>query len=197
MLWIGQNPNVLISRFFFAWHSWDEWVTEDRVKSRKVEREVKIEIPEELKQWLVIDWDAINRKHELAQVPAITTVNDIINAYNQKKRSNKCKFLVKLFNDMLEPHLLYDSEPERRQYNDIVKEHPGWPMAYLYGSTHLLRSFHRLGVVLAKSGLSDSDINIIKQHAHEFLEYLLENIDIYFSKELFVSVTSEYAPKAQ
>lgn len=170
--------------------------------------EVKIKIPEELKPWLVDDWDAINRQHKLLEIPAKKTVKDIIDSYIQMKKSNKSKDqgkeaavidvmygLVTYFNVMLGSQLLYKSE--RPQYADILKEHPDTPMANLYGSFHLLRLFVRLGSVLAYTALGEKDINNLMQHVNDFLKYLVKNISIYFSMQHFVNVTPEYSRKAQ
>lgn len=169
--------------------------------------EIKIKIPEELKPWLVDDWDAVNRQHKLLEIPAKKTVKDIIDSYIQMKKSNKTKDqgkeaalidvmygLVSYFNVMLGSQLLYKSE--RPQYADIRNEHPDTPMANLYGSFHLLRLFVRLGSVLAYTALSEKDINCLMQHVSDFLKYMVKNISIYFSMQHFVNVTPEYSRKS-
>lgn len=169
---------------------------------------MKIKIPEELKPWLVDDWDAINRQHKLLAIPAKNTVKDIIESYIQHKKSNKSKDqgkeaavidvmygLVSYFNVMLGSQLLYKSE--RPQYADILKEHPDTPMASLYGSFHLLRLFVRLGSVLAYTALGEKDINCLMQHVQDFLKWLVKHISVYFSLQHFVNVTPEYSRKAQ
>lgn len=170
--------------------------------------EVKIKIPEELKPWLVDDWDAINRQHKLLDIPAKNTVKDIIDTYIQHKKSNKSKDqnkeaavidvmygLVSYFNVMLGSQLLYKSE--RPQYADILREHPDKPMAELYGSFHLLRLFVRIGSVLSYTSLGEKDINTLMQHVQDFLKWLVKHITVYFSMQNFVNVTPEYSRKAQ
>lgn len=170
--------------------------------------EVKIKIPEELKPWLVDDWDAINRQHKLLEIPSKKTVKDIIDSYIQMKKSNKSNNqgkeaavidvmygLVSYFNVMLGSQLLYKSE--RPQYADILREYPDTEMSQLYGSFHLLRLFVRLGSVLAYTALGEKDINSLLQHVQDFLKYLVKNISIYFSMQHFVNVTPEYSRKAQ
>lgn len=170
--------------------------------------EIKIKIPEELKPWLVDDWDAINRQHKLLEIPAKETVKDIIEAYIQTKKptksTNKGKEavlndvmngLLGYFNVMLGSQLLYKSE--RPQYADLKKEHSDTPMANLYGSFHLLRLFVRLGSVLSYTALDEKSINTLMHHVQDFLKYLVKNIGVYFNMQHFVNVTPEYSRKAQ
>lgn len=177
-------------------------------ESFAIKTEVKIKIPEELKPWLVDDWDAINRQHKLLDIPAKNTVKDIIDTYIQHKKSNKSKDqnkeaavvdvmygLVSYFNVMLGSQLLYKSE--RPQYADILREHPDKTMAELYGSFHLLRLFVRIGSVLSYTSLGEKDINTLMQHVQDFLKWLVKHITVYFSMQHFVNVTPEYSRKAQ
>lgn len=169
--------------------------------------EIKIKIPDELKPWLVDDWDAINRQHKLLRIPADKTVKDIIDSYIQMKKSNKTKDqgkeaalidvmygLVTYFNVLLGSQLLYKSE--RPQLALILKQHPDTEMANLYGSFHLLRLFVRLGSVLAYTALSEKDINCLMQHVSDFMKYLVKNISIYFSMQHFENATPEYLRKS-
>lgn len=170
--------------------------------------EIKVKLPEELKPWLVDDWDAINRQHKLLEIPAKKTVRDIIEAYVQQKKSNKSTTqfkeaaltdvmngLIEYFNVMLGAQLLYKSE--RPQYQDILKQHIGVEKAKLYGSFHLLRLFVRLGSVVSYTSLDEKCINTLMSHVQDFLKYLVKNVNVYFNMQQFVNVTSEYSRKTQ
>lgn len=170
--------------------------------------EIKIKIPDELKPWLVDDWDAINRQHKLLDIPAKKTVKDIVESYIQMKKSSKSTTqnkevaltdvttgLISYFNVMLGSQLLYKSE--RPQYAEILQQHPNVPMANLYGAFHLLRLFVRLGPMLSFTALDDTSIQLLMVHLQDFLKYLVKNSATLFSMQHFVNVSPEYYRKIQ
>lgn len=165
-------------------------------------------MPDDLKPWLVDDWDAINRQQKLLDVPAKTTVHDIVNAYILHKKTSKttnqnkevaitdvAKSLISYFDVMLGCQLLYKFE--RPQYDELLHAHPNTPMSKLYGSFHLLRLFIRLGSILAFSTLDEKSIQSLMVHLQDFLKYLVKNSSTLFSMQHFVNASPEYHRKTQ
>ncbi|XP_052866197.1 mortality factor 4-like protein 1 [Anopheles cruzii] len=170
--------------------------------------EVKIKIPDELKPWLVDDWDAISRQNKLVELPAKVTVQEIVDNYVQYKKQSKMTTatketavtdigngIVEYFNVMLGSQLLYKFE--RPQYADIIQQHPGEPMAKIYGSFHLLRLFVKLGSMLAFTSLDEKSIQSLIAHVQDFLKYLVKNSSTLFNMQHFVNTSPEYHRKAQ
>lgn len=170
--------------------------------------EIKIKIPDELKPWLVDDWDAINRQHKLLDIPAKKTVKDIIDDYIQMKKASKLTTqnkevaitdvtsgLISYFNVMLGSQLLYKSE--RPQYSEILQQQPNTPMSDIYGSFHLLRLFVRLGSMLAFTSLDEKSVQLLLVNLQDFLKYLVKNSSTLFNMQQFVNVSPEYYRKTQ
>ncbi|XP_053681371.1 mortality factor 4-like protein 1 [Anopheles nili] len=169
--------------------------------------EVKIKIPDELKVWLVDDWDAISRQNKLLELPAKVTVQEIVDNYVQYKKQSKVTTatketavadigngIVEYFNVMLGSQLLYKFE--RPQYSEIISSHPDVPMAKMYGSVHLLRLFVKLGPMLAFTALDEKSIQTSLGHVQDFLKYLVKNSSTLFNMQHYVNTSPEYHRKA-
>uniref|UniRef100_A0A182VRJ9 Mortality factor 4-like protein 1 n=1 Tax=Anopheles minimus TaxID=112268 RepID=A0A182VRJ9_9DIPT len=156
--------------------------------------EVKIKIPDELKVWLVDDWDAISRQNKLLELPAKVTVQEIVDNYVQYKKQSKVTTatketavadigngIVEYFNVMLGSQLLYKFE--RPQYAEMIQAHAGVPMAKIYGSVHLLRLFVKLGPMLAFTSLDEKSIQSSLGHVQDFLKYLVKNSSTLFNMQ--------------
>jgi hypothetical protein len=153
------------------------------------EREVKVEIPEELKKWLADDWDLVTRQKQLVRLPKKQTVNDILLQYSShlsttdpdKTSSGQikevCDGVREYFNAMLGAQLLYKFE--RPQYADMLGAHPDTPMAEIYGMEHLLRLFVRIGPMLSFTAMEEDSMSLLLSHMHTFLKYVAANQEMF------------------
>uniref|UniRef100_H3CVZ0 Mortality factor 4-like protein 1 n=1 Tax=Tetraodon nigroviridis TaxID=99883 RepID=H3CVZ0_TETNG len=168
--------------------------------------EVKVKIPEELKPWLVDDWDLVTRQKQLFHLPAKKSVETVLEDYaNYKKskgNSDNKEYAVnevvagirEYFNVMLGTQLLYKFE--RPQYAEMLAEHPEMPMSQVYGAPHLLRLFVRIGAMLAYTPLDEKSLALLLSYLEDFLKYLVKHSSALFSATDYEVAPPEYHRKA-
>ncbi|XP_065337646.1 mortality factor 4-like protein 1 [Cloeon dipterum] len=165
--------------------------------------EVKVKIPDELKPWLVDDWDMINRQRKLVNLPAKVPVEEIIKNYIAFKLASKTNTPEKedaitevtngireYFNVMLGSQLLYKFE--RPQYAELISQHSDKRMSELFGAAHLLRLFVKLGGVLAYTPLDEKSIQLLLNYIQDFLKYMYKNKSTLFSLQDYCAAPPEY-----
>jgi mortality factor 4-like protein 1 len=163
--------------------------------------EIKIKLPDELKNWLIDDWELINKQKKLVEIPSRTTVQQILDEYVKSKKGSKVKEsqvqevtagIREYFDAMIGCQLLYKFE--KPQYNKIVKESPeDAAMSSVYGAIHLVRLFVRLGQMLVYSDLDEKDITVLMAHIQDFLKYMARSS--YFSVDDYHVAPPEYLRK--
>lgn len=156
--------------------------------------EIKIKIPEELKSYIVDDWNQICKKKRLCVLPAKITADQMINEYTraktlnkaEKMKNNKEKAIIEVtagvreyFNVMLSSQLLY--KPERNQYDQLIRAEPNMVPCKTYGVVHLLRLFTKLGEMLIYTPLSEKSINLLLFYVNDMLMYMKRNASLIFS----------------
>jgi len=145
---------------------------------RKIE--MKLQIPEPLKLYLVDDWENITKDKKLVTLPRKPTVQEIINEYkkitseSQKDEKNR---EFDLISEMLDGVQLYFDKAlgnillyhfEREQYNKIQKEDEDRSMSKIYGAEHLIRLFVQFPFLLEETNLDQDSVTVIQQYMNDF-----------------------------
>ncbi|MBZ3877404.1 Mortality factor 4-like protein 2 [Sciurus carolinensis] len=154
--------------------------------------EVKVKIPEELKPWLVKDW---NLNVDVILEEYANCRKSQGSADNKEYAINEDVAGIKeYFNVMLVTQLLYKFE--RPQYAKILLAHPDVPMSQVYGAPHLLRLFVRIGAMLAYTPLDEKSLALLLNYLHDFLKYLAKSSASLFNASDYKVASAENHHKA-
>ncbi|KAG4094276.1 MRG-domain-containing protein [Neocallimastix lanati (nom. inval.)] len=170
---------------------------------RKIE--MKLQIPEPLKLYLVDDWENITKDKKLVTLPRKPTVQEIINEYkkitSESQKDEKKEF--DLISEMLDGVQLYFDKAlgnillyhfEREQYNKIQKEDEDRSMSKIYGAEHLIRLFVQFPFLLEETNLDQDSVTVIQQYMNDFLKFLSDNKKRFFLTE-YESADESYISK--
>ncbi|XP_055940305.1 mortality factor 4-like protein 1 [Argiope bruennichi] len=172
----------------------------------EVEREIKLDVPQLLGEWLIDDWDLVTRQKRILLLPARVTVDHIIASYVKEKVSVKGLsqseelYIVSLsnrvrdcFNGLLGNMLLYKFE--RPQYAEMLSEYKHLKMCEIYGAIHLLRMFTSVGEMLQQIPSSPGVMSPLVDHIQDFIRFISENPS-FFSLKDYVVASPEYHRRA-
>lgn len=168
--------------------------------------EINILIPDPLKSLLVDDWEIVTKEHQLLQLPAKPSVNDIIKQYKQslgKKSITETEimdeFLAGLkvyFKRSLGNLLLYRFE--RQQYLNLTKdpELKDRELSAVYGAEHLMRLMVTLPGLIAQTTMDQQSVGTLKEHVEGFLKFLDQNKKEFFLKR-YENASPSYEAEAK
>lgn len=146
----------------------------------KIEWKLKVKIPEELKPWLVEDWDLVTRQKQLSNSqPRKTWILFWKNTSTAKDHkamlTTRSMQLMKgggrdkvFQRDVGHP---FNSTNLKAPVCEILLAHPDAPVSQVYGAPHLLRLFVRIGAMLAYTPLDEEGTYIMVGYLHDFLKY--------------------------
>ncbi|KAF8621715.1 hypothetical protein AX15_007575 [Amanita polypyramis BW_CC] len=168
--------------------------------------DIKLNIPEALKMFLVDDWEAITKNNQLVSLPRSPTVEEILNEFADYVTANRIKLphlrdpqlvlptivsgLKCYFDRSLGANLLYRFE--RQQYAEVRKKYITGPkvivgqekaMSAVYGAEHLLRMIVSLPQMIANSSLDAESVALVRDYVNELLQYVLRERERLLLKE--------------
>ncbi|XP_036595931.1 mortality factor 4-like protein 1 [Trichosurus vulpecula] len=169
--------------------------------------EAKLRIPEELKPWLMDDWDMVVKQNQLFHLPARKNVDSVLVDYENCERisqnaSDEWMRQIKeavigiraYFEVMLGSQLLYKFE--RPQYAEIIEKYPDVSMSQIYGAPHLLRLFVKSEQMINSTALDEQGLALLLEHLHRFLDYLANNVSVLFNYKEYDFASPEYYRRA-
>jgi len=166
--------------------------------------DMKLNVPEVLKVFLVDDWEAVTKNNQLVTLPRSPTVAEILEEFQTYVLSlpstdlrdpptvlpTIISGLQLYFDRSLGANLLYRFE--RPQYAEIRKRYITGPtvvvgqekdMSAVYGAEHLLRMLVSLPQMIASSSMDPESVGILKEYAHELMGYMIKERERIFQAE--------------
>ncbi|KAG6845722.1 hypothetical protein H0H87_004988 [Tephrocybe sp. NHM501043] len=166
--------------------------------------ELKLNIPEVLKVFLVDDWEAVTKNNQLVSLPRTPTVVGLLDefaAYIVQAKPPHLRDpvlltpsivsgLIVYFDRSLGANLLYRFErPQfaevRRQYKtgqQVIIGQEKEPSA-VYGAEHLLRMIVSLPGMIASSSLDTESVVLVRDYVNELLEWMAKERNRIFLAE--------------
>ncbi|CAO3696120.1 unnamed protein product [Umbelopsis ramanniana] len=145
--------------------------------------EVKLDIPEQLKGFLVDDWENVTKTQKLIPLPRKPNVSDILDDYldhamkASKRNGASDELLTEMvrgikmyFNKTLEDSLLYRSE--RKQYADIMAKNDSALPSDIYGVEHFLRLFVQMPSLIASSNVDPDTALLLRDYLLDVLSFI-------------------------
>ncbi|CDS43176.1 Mortality factor 4 protein 1 [Echinococcus multilocularis] len=172
--------------------------------------QIKVELTDRLKAWLVDDWDLTTKQSRLVSLPARIPIARVFDDYLEQSKSQhfnstttqspftvtqefRREFVNGLkvnFNFILGSQLLYKFE--RPQYAELLKSHASLEMVDLYSPMHLLRLLVRLRDLITFIKADPSSVSLLEAVTADFVAFLDKNNEEYFKLEDYISATPDY-----
>jgi len=150
--------------------------------------QVKLNLPEDLKTYVIKDWENLTQKNKVCNLPKSEdrTVFQILQDFVASKKkipvmAQICDGLLVYFDRALPNILLY--RVERSQYEKLREEYPNRRVCEMYGGEHLLRLFVRLPQLLANTELDESETRQLCARLVDLLKFMSKNATDYFGSE--------------
>ncbi|KAJ5102595.1 Chromatin modification-related protein eaf3 [Penicillium argentinense] len=168
---------------------------------------IRIPMPDNLKAYIVDDWEHVTKNNCVVKLPAENTVRMIFQDYRDEEAPKRSGYrldvdildeiiagMLEYFDVMLDTILLY--RIERPQYR-ILREkfkplRPKQGPIDVYGAEHLIRLFSLLPELLAQTNMDLRGTQRTRDELAKFALWLSKNSEKYFRTE-YIPVEESYA----
>ncbi|RMJ28145.1 hypothetical protein PHISP_00999 [Aspergillus sp. HF37] len=173
---------------------------------------VKIVLPDNLKSFLVDDWENITKNRQVVALPAKYTVRQIMDEYTAEEKPNRTSSIEldvleevaagirEYFDKSLDKVLLYKFEREqyrllREKWDEDSGNLAGKGPLDTYGAEHLCRLFATLPELTAQTNMDVATITRLRVELAKFILWLSKNADRVFSMS-YTAASIEYIEKS-